>query len=89
MGQKRVPSIDVRPFPFGGQTPGNAQFAKWYGDAFSTVPTRYVNDLDVCPLMFSELSKMKTVWGADVPCPDYIKAAIEYALFDMAAKGIA
>jgi triacylglycerol lipase len=87
--RSEFPQVDARPFPFGGQTPGNAQFAQWYGDAFPKVPTRYLNDLDLCPLMFSELSRIKTIWGTEVPCPDYVKAALDYWLVEMEMKGIA
>jgi triacylglycerol lipase len=78
----------VRPFPFGGQSPGNAEFAKWYSDAFPKVPTRYVNKLDVCPLMFAELPQLKQMWGPEVECPVYVRDVVDAAEIYMLAERI-
>ncbi len=57
------PELEIRPFPFGGQSPGNQAFADWYTGAFARWPSRYVNDLDATPMMFAELEAMKKLWG--------------------------
>ena len=57
------PELEIRPFPFGGQSPGNQAFADWYTGAFPRWPSRYINNLDATPMMFAEFEAMKKLWG--------------------------
>jgi len=70
------PDLEVRPFPFGGQSPGNRAFADWYANAFAPWPSRYINRLDVTWMMFAELAQIKTMWGGP-DCPEWVKLLID------------
>jgi hypothetical protein len=66
----------VRAFPFGGQTPGNGAFARWYVESFPDQPSRWINDIDIIPMWYGDLDAMMNLYGPNNPCPDYIKALV-------------
>lgn len=72
------PQLAVRPFPLAGQSPGNQALADWFRTSFPNQPyLRWVNRLDVGPMMFGEMQTLMDSWAGGPPCPWEIKAAIE------------
>lgn len=68
----------VRAFPFAGQSPGNRALADWFRKSFPNQQyLRWVNRLDVGPMMFGEMSDLMSSWAGGPPCPWGIKLAIE------------
>jgi hypothetical protein len=71
------PKLKVRPFPIAGQSPGNRAFADWFGTTFQNQPLRWINKLDVGPMMFSEMDAIKRAWPGGPQCPLAIQLAID------------
>ncbi len=85
--KSEFPELEIRPFPFGGQSPGNQAFADWYGDAFSRWPSRYINRLDATPMMFAEFQAMKKLWGRP-SIPEWLRFFIDVVEHYMTKRNI-
>ena len=86
--KQQFPALAVRPFPFGGQSPGNQAFAHWYEAAIAPWPSRYTNRLDATWMMFAEFQQMKTLWPGGPSCPPWLTLLIDAVEIDMAARKI-
>ncbi len=86
--KKLFPRQVVRSFPFGGQTTGNANFAKWYARSFAGQPaTHWINHLDTIWMALANLDRIEQLYGPDGPkCPDLVKAIIDKYLKPHAGK---
>jgi hypothetical protein len=65
---------DVRVFSFGGQSPGNQAFARWFHDTFPHHPSRFINDIDIIPMWYGNLDEMMQLYGG---CPWYIRLGVD------------
>ena len=67
----------VRCFSFGGQSPGNAAFARHFRTAFPDQPSRWIVDIDIIPMWYGGLDEMMTLFGpSGPPCPVWVKALV-------------
>jgi hypothetical protein len=69
------PARTVRVFPFGGQSTGNDRFRDLYRSMFHGQYSRWITSLDVTPLMFAELDKVKGYWPGLEP-PAYVDVLV-------------
>jgi hypothetical protein len=75
--QWMFPKLTVRPFPIAGQSPGNQAFADWFRTSFANQPLRWINWLDVGPMMFADMGAIKNAWAGGPQCPLAIQLAID------------
>ncbi len=74
--QRLFPALVVRPFPFGGQSTGNQAFADWYRETFPDQPSRWINRLDITPMMFAEMDQLEASWVGGPSCSPLLKGFI-------------
>lgn len=72
------PKLTVRPFPIAGQSPGNEYFAQWYCTTFPKQYSRWINRLDVGPMMFGEMQQLMDSWAGGPQCPLTVKGLIKF-----------
>jgi hypothetical protein len=73
----QFPARSVRVYPFGGQSTGNDRFVHLYLSTFPDQPSRWITSLDVTPLMFADLDKLKGYWP-DLPPPHDVNWLVDH-----------